>query len=111
MTDSAAEPAWARADRKFFRRNPRRSHRLRRAFRGEWVDGSTHTVVRQARPGVRVRLPVSLTEHLPQGEDVPEAAAWAIFDLFIEHQARGSDEITVGEIKTRYRRLEAGGSA
>jgi hypothetical protein len=103
----APDALWSADDREWFARNPDRAHRLRTALPGEWPDGFTHTVVRQGEPGERARLPLTATEHLPE-DDAPEAAAWAMFDLVIEHRQRGSGEIPMREIIARCRQLAAG---
>jgi hypothetical protein len=104
MAFGPPDAAWSRDDREWFARNPDRSHRLRASLPGEWPDGSTHTVVRQGAPGERVRLPITAAEPLPQDD----AAAWALFDLVIEHRQRG--EIPMTEIIARCRQLGMGGA-
>lgn len=60
------DSAWMAHDRKFFRKHPRRSHRLRRLMPGELqhaltlakpqdVRPWTHVVIRQLESGVRLR--------------------------------------------------------
>jgi hypothetical protein len=113
MVSLQASDPWSRADRDWFAQNPTRTHRLRRVFPGEWPTegGFTHVVVRQGAPGERVRLPFKLTERLALHDDVPEAEAWALFDLIAEHQKRHSREISVAEVFTRWKQLDAGGNA
>jgi hypothetical protein len=110
MAFGPPDALWSADDRRWFGRNPNRSHRLRAALPGEWPDGSSHTIVRQGAPGQRVRLPITASEPLP-ADDAPEAAAWALFDLVVEHRERGSREIPMGEIIARCRQLGAGGTA
>jgi hypothetical protein len=101
---------WSADDREWFARNPDRAHRLRAALPGEWPGGESLTVIRQGKPGQRARLPITASAALPQ-DDAPEAAAWAIFDLVIEHQQRGSTEIAMTEIIARCRQRGTGGRA
>jgi hypothetical protein len=57
---------WRKDDARWFRKHPRRSHRLRAPIFGEWAecppvpqDGlAPLTLVRQIVPGARMRLPV-----------------------------------------------------
>jgi hypothetical protein len=110
MVFGPPDAPWSADDREWFARNRDRAHRLRAALPGEWPDGFTHTVVRQGSPGERVRLPITAVEPLPP-EDAPEAAAWALFDLVVEHRQRGSSEIPMREIVARCRQLGTGGRA
>lgn len=74
------------SDRKWFKRNPHRTYRLRRAIRGEYLEGSTGvdsakftlwSVVKQIEPGVRFRLGT----HVKRGAE-PVDADWTIAPLF-----------------------------
>jgi hypothetical protein len=111
---SLAGTPWGRADRDWFAKNPRRSHRLRPVFPDEWgSEGSfTHSVIRQGKPGERARLPLELSQRFALPDEVPEACAWAIFDLISEHQTgRNRRGITLEEVLARQQLLEAGGKA
>jgi hypothetical protein len=80
------------ADRLFFENNPHRKHRLRRAFPSESLmklsehlapGRSWFVVVRQVKPGVRLRLP-PFDSWADRPTDVDEESARAVF----EQQAR-----------------------
>jgi hypothetical protein len=101
---------WSEDDRAWFEEHPARSHRLRRAHAGEWpkeAGNTEYTVVKQVEPGGRLRRPLALTGPLPQEGEVPEAAAWAIFDLIEEATATGGRTVSVEAIIARWRRYES----
>jgi hypothetical protein len=100
-------------DRKWFATHPHRSHRLRLAIADEWAEiggRATHTIVRQAMPGLRFKVPIAATNPLPSDE-APEALAWALFDLVRENTQHGDAPISVDEVMARCRKLGAGGRA
>jgi hypothetical protein len=93
----------------WFASHSARSHRLRQAFPAEWPPGSgvSHTVVRQTAPGLRLRIPVTIMEALPQpAGEVPEAAAWTIFSLAQEAQKTGEYAVAVEKFVELRRRYE-----
>ena len=61
LVERAATP-WARDDAAWFSTHPRRAHRVREAFPGEHDPKPDFVVVRQLRPGARVRKPFTLIE-------------------------------------------------
>lgn len=75
---------WARDDAAWFAARPSRSHRVRRAYPGEFepfdLDPAAgwRTVVRQVETGARLRLPVFMPSLAREIED--DAAAHALFD-------------------------------
>jgi hypothetical protein len=71
--------------KEWFRDHPHRSHRLRRAIPNEFAHDPAEiwVVVRQTRPGLRVRLPFQAHTPLPS-EEAPEHIAHAMYDLFWE---------------------------
>jgi hypothetical protein len=79
MSDDAAMDAASEADRRWFARRPDRSTHVRPAIAGEFPepgaawhgDMRPFAVVRQIKPGVRVRLSV----HLPRAPKDTEADA------------------------------------
>ena len=87
----------ARDDRRWFARNPKRSHRIRRAAPDEFApyphpapDGwEAATVVRQYAPGARLRVPFSVGrfDTWPAGE----AAVHALFEMILESYRTGED--------------------
>ena len=69
--------------------------------------GMRYTVVRQQAPGRRDRLGVvASAELLPAAGEVPEARAWAIFDLAAEGLKRGDRSLTADDVATRSAMLE-----
>jgi hypothetical protein len=69
--------------------------------------GMRYTVVCQQAPGRRDRLGVvASAELLPAAGEVPEARAWAIFDLAAECHKRGDRSVTAEEIAARSAMLE-----
>jgi hypothetical protein len=100
---------WSEDDRAWFAAHPERAHRLRRAYPKEWpgMAGMCYTVVCQQAPGRRDRLGVvASAELLPAAGEVPEARAWAIFDLAGECHKRGDRGVTAEEIAARSAMLE-----
>jgi hypothetical protein len=59
--DASATP-WGRDDRRWFSAHPRRSHRVRSAFPGEYRTEPDFTIIRQIRPGLRHRRAFTLLE-------------------------------------------------
>jgi hypothetical protein len=57
--EDAATP-WGRDDRAWFSAHPRRAHRARAPFLGEHQVEPDFVIVRQIRPGLRVRKPFTL---------------------------------------------------
>jgi hypothetical protein len=62
--------------------------------------------VRQGAPGERLRVPLTLADQ--RHDDLPEAGAWALFELITERDGIG---ITGAEFLARWQQLAAGGSA
>jgi hypothetical protein len=60
LAEDAATP-WARDDRAWFAAHPRHAHRVRAAFSGEHQPEPDFVIVRQIRPGLRIRKPFTLT--------------------------------------------------
>lgn len=100
---------WLDDDRKWFERNRLRSHRLRRAFDGETMQGQSApwVAVRQIKPGQRQRI--GFDPPLPPPDD--EAVAHALFDALVEAAAEGRTRITTREIIARADRLAVEGRA
>lgn len=90
-------PAWIKGDRRWFVKHKRRSHRVRPLAAGEVVeltdpgksmpplkDGwKRYVIVRQVKPGVRVRVPVDVTGqmlHQLQSEEYLRA----LFDIVMQ---------------------------
>ena len=75
-----AEP-WQKVDAAFFRKNPRRSFRLRAARPDEATHGTTHVIVKQIRPGVRERMFIRCTAPASvHFTDMELAAMWRRLD-------------------------------
>jgi hypothetical protein len=76
---------WTAADREWFERHPKRSHRLRAPIEGEVDAGieADFVLVRQAAPGIRVRAIGRLHEALPlpASDADAEALAFALFEI------------------------------
>jgi hypothetical protein len=93
------------ADRRWFLAHPERTHRIRRALRGETKTDPGLTplvVVRQQRPGFRIRIAFGV-RHVPEGE-APEEAARMLFERFV-----GGDTATAqsyGEIVSAVHEME-----
>ena len=109
---------WVRADRRWFRKHRKRSHRLRKAFPGEIAElygeeipNSDWIIVRQLEPGIRKRLAMWFEKPPPLGIiDSPamEHYLHAGFDLLIS--AGGS--VPMSEIAALAKRYaESGGRA
>lgn len=98
---------WAVDDRDWFKANPRRSHRMRAAYPGEWPaeQATPFTVVKQDQPGVRRRLGIKITAELLELGEPPEEAVWAIFDLATEAAENGTGGVLTADIMARYRML------
>ena len=75
---------WARDDAAWFAARPSRSHRVRKAYPGEFAPldcdpaEGWKAVVRQVAAGARLRLPVFMPDLRREIED--DAAAHALFD-------------------------------
>lgn len=93
-------PLWKEDDRRWFERNPSRSHRIRRAYIGEMeslgfdpkgddppLGTERFAIVRQHRPGLRTRRFARLEPAKFPLEN--ECAAHALFDMLVEtHSGR-----------------------
>jgi hypothetical protein len=86
-TLSTSETAWKADDAEWFEQNPKRTHRLRKPLDGEFptsvLDGRPHghhltVVVRQVRPGMRVRVP--FWRHVLENTPDEDATLHALFD-------------------------------
>jgi len=86
---SDAEVLARKLDRLWFQANPDRHHRIRRAIDGELPEATAadYVVIRQVRPGVRIRWAFLPDKPLPAGE-APEDVAEALFDTIVEDRAR-----------------------
>jgi hypothetical protein len=88
---------WSIHDMLWFQQNPTRAHRCRRAFDGEWEavqlpPGYTLvTLVRQVRPGLRLRAPWSLLLGSDDAEAVPDEVVHALFDFSSENPGKNPD--------------------
>jgi hypothetical protein len=89
----------------WFAAHPGRSHRLRRAFAGEWPGDEKHSVIRQTALGERLQLPIFIADELMQRE-LPKAAAWALFDLTREAQENGGHPVPAAEVLARLVAIE-----
>ena len=78
---------WKRDDAAWLKAHPQRAHRVRDQFLGEHFEPTSSAqidfvVVRQIRPGLRIRAPFTLVEALAmRGLNDDEAAAHTPFDL------------------------------
>jgi hypothetical protein len=88
-------------DDDWFRSHPHRSHRIRRLIPGESPGASMqrYIVIRQVKPGFRLRQPFDVVGELPD-EEAPEPVAHAYFDLTQEYQSSGR-VIPVNELARR----------
>lgn len=105
-----AEPLHKRDDRDWFAKNPRRSHRLRRAHTNEAVVAgvrATWVVVRQIKPGTRFRIGFDPRTELTDSEEL----AHAFFDILLEAQQAGRDEVPITEITRRAAAMTPRGAA
>lgn len=98
---------WKADDRRWFERNPNRSHRIRRAYAGEMEtlgfdptaaeklpEGSARfAVVRQIQPGARMRRFASLEAARFPIDDEP--AAHALFDTLAESDSGNEGDLTI----------------
>ena len=84
---------WKTDDRDWFAANPKRSHRLRRMFAGEWPpgtgDGMTHVLIKQLEPGMRVRVLATSPDHGAVLDECPDhegliAELWRRIDAGVE---------------------------
>lgn len=100
VTLDALTYPWCADDAAWFNANPSRAHRVRRVFLHEFPEElheqSDFVVVRQVKPGLRTRLPITPIE---QFQDAPEHVAHAIFDLVAS--APGGALISVQRINKR----------
>jgi hypothetical protein len=93
LAEGRATP-WSGDDRAWFAAHPRHAHRVRGAFAGEYQiePEPDFVVIRQLRPGLRLRKPFTLVACSPdlvgimqdlarRGLDDNEGAAHALFDL------------------------------
>ena len=83
-------------DRRWFRANPDRHHRIRHAIAGELPDAraSDCVVIRQVR-GCRVRLAFHYDIPLPAGE-APEYIAAGMFERVVDDIVRRRQELGLG---------------
>jgi hypothetical protein len=114
--------AWIIDDRKWFRNNPARSHRLRPIFPEETFGenqmpapalspGRTDAVlVRQVEPGMRVRIPIYY-DTCSQIPDV-EAILHALFDAHAAQYRTGTFRpVSAREVIEQAKKFAAGGRA
>jgi hypothetical protein len=112
---------WSEADRKWFERHPRRSHRVRPQFPNEWfarpgeAPGLDMVAVRQAGQGLRLRVPFT-SPPSPRRERLREAAtteagAQALFDLIWDLARSGETEASCAAVEAWIARYARGGSA
>ena len=101
--------AWKDDDRKWFERNPRRAHRVRPPFPGEYDAEAAETppghvlivLVRQVEPGRRIRSAVSLNAGLlPLPDD--EAVAHALFEAALGREAVPPDRPALCALIDKY---------
>jgi hypothetical protein len=102
--------SWKADDRKWFKRNPTRSHRLRRLFPSEQISNACNeavppghelqVLVRQISPGLRVRYGFSRNLEI----DIPdvEAILHALFDLMMCDRGGRVSVHEVGELARKY---------
>jgi hypothetical protein len=112
-----ADPAsaWTRDDKAWFERYPGRSYRIRLVWPGELAahglpeDSATHSVVRQLRPGVRVRTFCNPPAGFPgdTGALSNEAPAHALFDVLTEHYGRGVNHVPLGAVTERIAQMRS----
>ena len=100
---------WKSDDRDWFERNPKRSHRVRVPFPGEVDEEVANTpagtvlmmIVRQIKPGVRIRPAVSVdVELLPISDD--EATAHALFEAAMGREPLPPDPQALRELSKKY---------
>jgi hypothetical protein len=106
---NALDSAWKDDDRRWFERNPRRSHRVRPPFPGEYDAEAAGTppghvlivLVRQVEPGRRIRPAVSLNaDLLPLPDD--EAVAHALFEVAMQREPAPSDGAALRALVEKY---------
>jgi hypothetical protein len=108
---------WARNDALWFKANLDRSHRVRPRLADEWfvepadAPDLDMVAVRQAQPGVRIRIPFTLPpspcrERLREAATT-EAGAHALFDL----TQQGKPEMSCAALEAWLDRYAQGGSA
>jgi hypothetical protein len=92
---------WREKDARWFRKHPRRSHRLRTPISGEWAEYppvsqeglAPLTLVRQIAPGARMRLPVFARPDAVIPDD--EHFLHALFDELLIAQGREPTRLAV----------------
>jgi hypothetical protein len=117
FTNDAAATPWSRDDRRWFKKNRRRAHRVRAAFPGELheLKGEGQTdciVVRQLFPGARARfafgiaachadMVATMAGLITRGEQ-SEAAAHLMFDIASMHAGRWITLAELTELMSNY---------
>lgn len=109
-------PRWQLDDAAWFERHRRRTHRIRPAFPGE-VEGEPPAgriwlkVVRQLRPGIRLRCTVFCNPHAPLPND--EAVAHGLFDVAVAAFEAGGEGFKPldAELAARLALVGRGGAA
>ena len=100
---------WKDDDRDWFERNPKRAHRVRMPSPGEVDEEVANTpagtalmmIVRQIKPGVRIRPAVSVdVELLPIPDD--EATAHALFEAAMGREHLPPDPQALRELSKKY---------
>jgi hypothetical protein len=100
---------WKDDDRDWFKRNPKRSHRLRTPFPGELDEEAAKVptgkalfmLVRQVEPGSRLRPHLCLdADLLPLPDD--EAVAHALFEVAMEREAMPGDRQALRALIKKY---------
>ena len=111
--DLRPEAPHVRDDRQWFAAHPRRTHRIRPAYPAEQRSEhggkpATHVVVRQVRPGARLRIGFAPPEPLPDVEELGHAA----FDVLSECNATGRRIVPIAKFYERASAMAAqGGNA
>jgi hypothetical protein len=115
-----AEHPWKSDDRDWFEQNSKRSHRLRQPFPGELdelpkpqPESMRLIVVRQVRPGDRVKalisIPAGTLLPLPFNEADDEALTHALFEIAAGHEPMPDTPQAFSDLREKYTaRQEAG---
>jgi hypothetical protein len=110
---------WTIADREWFASHPTRSHRMRAPVAGEIDDATApdHVLImliRQARPGVRIRAKCRLYNGLlplPTSDDDEEALAHALFEIVNGREPSPTTPEAFTALLEKYRATHDGGRA
>ena len=93
-----SDAGWTINDRRWFKRHPHRTHRLRRAAPDEDVAGRTWVIVRQLEPGKLSRIATFFSDDFQEiitsietNDDVWDGLARALFDTISDALDRGSE--------------------